>query len=100
MSWIIAEDGHTINTVGSEHGNILRDEVYKDQCRITLEQDGYTPFGITCGIYGLMVHTAFAETKVEADEKYNNMKLELEKFVDSDDTVDVSEWCEEFTSKF
>ncbi len=100
MGWITIDNGRTINTIGSENGIILRDEEYNGNCRITLEKDGYTPFGITCGVYGLMCHTVFAGTQAEADEKYNNMKMELEKFIDSDDTVDEAEWCEEFTNKF
>ena len=51
----------------------------KDGARITLEQDGYTPFSITCGIYGWMVHTRFFATRDEAEPEYERMKGALEK---------------------
>ena len=46
--------------VGSEGGEILSDEEYKNACRITLEKcEKY--YAITCGVYGAMVHTAFSD---------------------------------------
>lgn len=97
--WQQIEIGNTIGQIGSESGHIIADEEYKNSCRITLEDAGYTaPYSITCGVYGLMAHTAFAGNKIEAEQKYNAMKKDLQSFIDSDD--DSVSWCEHFTSKW
>ena len=88
----------TIGTKGSENGTIINDEENPHGARITLEQNGYTPFGITCGIYGLMCHTAFASEYEEAMSKYEEMKQEIEFFFSND--IDETDWCEQFTDKF
>lgn len=47
-------------------------------CRITLEKGCPTvPYGITCSVYGLMMHTTWADTHQEAMEKYEGMKQGL-----------------------
>ena len=50
----------TIGRKGSENGTILKDEEYNDLCRITLEKCSRY-YAVTCGIYGELVHTAFAD---------------------------------------
>lgn len=77
MEWHPAEAGSTIGDIGTENGIILRDEVYSGGARITLERDGYTPFAITCGISGWMVHTRLFATEQEANEAFETMKSEL-----------------------
>lgn len=52
--------GATIGRKGSENGTILKDEEYNDLCRITLEKCSRY-YAVTCGIYGELVHTAFAD---------------------------------------
>ena len=43
----------------SEGGVILRELEHPDGARIALERGGaVSPFAITCGIYGWMVHTS------------------------------------------
>lgn len=97
--WKPAEDGKTIGQTGSENGIILEDEEYSSSCRITLEKDGHiAPFSITCGVYGLMVHTTFSSNETEARIKYEGMKKELEAFIQSNE--DEGEWCDKFTSKW
>jgi hypothetical protein len=81
--WYPFQDGATIGKRGSESGVILRDEEHPDGARITLERDGNTPFGITCGIYGRLMHTAFASSASEASEKYSAMKAQLSALVRS-----------------
>jgi len=76
------EQRSTIGEAGSERGIILRDEEYSACARITLERDGHTPFAITCGIYGWMVHTRFFATEEEANEAFGAMKVELARIVD------------------
>ena len=49
--WYLFDDGKTIGQIGSENGTIIKDEDYKNSCRITIEKDGCTaPFSITCGV--------------------------------------------------
>jgi hypothetical protein len=79
--WYPVDKGQTLGTVGSESGIILADDEHIQGARITLEQCSYTPFAITCGIYGWMVHTAFASSKKEAQEQFISMKEELEKIL-------------------
>lgn len=84
---------------GSENGIILADEEYKNACRITLEKcEKY--YAITCGVYGAMVHTAFADFD-NYHEKYDAMKKELQGFIDNDTNYDDEcDFYDEFTSKF
>jgi hypothetical protein len=75
--WYAFENGKTIGKQGSEGGVILRDEEHPDGARVTLERDGHTPFAITCGIYGWMVHTCFFKASEEANATYEEMKSML-----------------------
>ena len=87
------------NSIGSEGGTIIADEEYKESCRITLERcERYD--AITCGVYGCMMHTAFCD-KSHSQEVFDNMKKDLQEFIDKDTTVDEeSIFYEEFTSKY
>lgn len=97
--WTKAEDGNTIGQVGSENGVIILDEEYLYASRITLERDGIiAPYSITCGVYGMMAHTAFADQETEAMGKYDGMKKELQEFIDSEDDDKSGEWCERFAN--
>ena len=73
-AWLPYDDGKTLGITGTENGIIRADEKYPLGARITLEENGYQPWGITCGVYGSMVHTTFASTETEAREKYEAMK--------------------------
>lgn len=75
--WYPFDEGHTLGHVGTENGTIVRDEEHGDGARITLERDGYTPFAITCGIYGWMFHTCFFSIEEEARQAFGAMKQEL-----------------------
>lgn len=71
-------DGST----GVENGVIMKDEEYKNLCRITLENcSGY--FAITCGIYGEMFGTMFCNAG-NFQRIYEEMKQELQNFFDKD----------------
>lgn len=82
MGWTACEGGSTIGRSGSEGGRIRCDEEHELGARITLEEVGNPPFAITCGIYGVMVHTAFAADAVEADDAYAAMKADMEALFD------------------
>ena len=71
----------------------------KESCRITLERcERYD--AITCGVYGYMMHTAFRD-KSHSQEVFDNMKKDLQEFIDKDTTTDEeSIFYEEFTSKY
>jgi hypothetical protein len=96
--WKPYDSGKTRGTLGTESGVIVKDEEHADGARITIEKDGINaPFGITCGIYGLMFHTAFASNDAEAAGKYQAMKNEIERFfVEGLD----EDWRSSFVDKF
>lgn len=84
---------------GSEGGSILADEEYKESCRITLEKcERY--YAITCGVYGSMVHTAFADAR-NYHSIYDAMKKDLQEFIDSDSTEEENvEFYERFCDTY
>lgn len=84
---------------GSEDGIIIADEEYKNACRITLEKcERY--YAITCGVYGEMVHTAFTDSE-HYKNMYDNMKQDLQEFLDKDTSVsEAEEFYERFTEKY
>ena len=89
----------TAGESGSEGGVILRDEEYRNTCRITLERciDRYA---VTCGIYGAFCHTAYCG---ESDhlQMYQNMKRDLQIFLDQDTTADETlSFYESFAAKY
>jgi len=111
MSWYPFDSGKSIGQLGSESGNIVRDEEHGDGARITLERGAqHAPFAITCGIYGWMVHTRFLGTELEAQSEYEKMKAELSKIISTipltpDPRVDsqsrpASESLSDFVRKF
>jgi hypothetical protein len=64
--------------VASEGGIVVRDEVHPEGARVTLERDGRTaPWSITCGIYGLMVHTVFCADEPSARSTYDALKADI-----------------------
>jgi hypothetical protein len=82
VTWHAFGDGTGVGTRGSEGGTIVLDEEHADGARITLEQDGYTaPWAITCGVYGLMVHTRFFATRPTAEAEYDATKAALHAIV-------------------
>ena len=72
--WYQFDDGRSIGQTGTEGGSILRDEEHPGGSRITLERGGHTPFSITCGVYGWMVHTRFFADEAEAQNAFEEMK--------------------------
>jgi hypothetical protein len=76
--WYPFENGATLGQKGSEGGTILCDEEHHQEARITLERDTtISPFAITCGIYGCMMHTRFFSLESEASSQYEEMKTAL-----------------------
>ncbi len=81
--WEPFDEGRTIGETGSESGSIQFDDEHTEGARITLERDGHTPFAITCGIYGWMMHTRFLGNEDDAKEAYENMKQALDGIIRS-----------------
>ncbi len=101
--WQAMDNGLTIETIGSENGKIIKDEESILGARVTIEKDGHiAPFSITCGIYGLFVHTAFCSNLVETNQKYDEIKDEIQKFLltESLSENDIADWCSRFSSKY
>jgi hypothetical protein len=81
--WIPFENGETVGQRGSEDGLILLDDEYPGCARITLERDAVSsPFAITCGVYGWIVHTHFLSSENESRKAFDAMKLEINRIVD------------------
>jgi len=65
--WTKFDKGSSIGTTGSEGGTITEDFECVDGARVTIEKDGdIAPYSVTLGIYGLMFHTHFASTDIDA----------------------------------
>jgi hypothetical protein len=65
--WTKFDKGSSIGTTGSEGGKITEDFECIDGARVTIEKDGdIAPYSVTLGIYGLMFHTHFASTYIDA----------------------------------
>lgn len=65
--WTKFDKGSSIGKTGSEGGKITEDLECIDGARVTIEKDGgIAPYSVTLGIYGLMFHTHFASTEIEA----------------------------------
>jgi hypothetical protein len=95
-TWYTFNGGRTLGQRGSENGVIVRDAEHTGGARITLERASATaPFAITCGIYGALVHTRFFATPQEADQAFEEMKVELARILtlllDREKTADGSE---------
>ena len=98
--WEPFEGGRTLGERGSEGGIILCDEEHVAGARITLEQPGVCgPFAITCGIYGLFVHTTQAEDEAAAFSKYEAMKQRLDEIIALPD-LDISSQLWAFADAF
>lgn len=78
----------------------MEDEQHREGARITLELNGRAaPFSITCGIYGLFVHTAFFSDERDACEKYAKMRNRIDQIVNSEQHEIfslVQAFCDEF----
>jgi len=98
--WNPYANSGTLGTTGVENGVILNDEEFSNEARITLERKGSAPYSITCGIYGLMFHTAFAKNRKEAVNKYEEMKAAIADFINNHEATDVSDWCGWFSDRF
>ncbi len=99
-SWQPVDDGATLGQTGSESGIILCDEEHSHGARITLEKGGdIAPFSITCGVYGVLVHTRFFADEAEGQKAYDLMKPGLASIA-AGDALDASTAASEFVEQF
>ena len=101
-NWYDYDDGYSIGTVGADGGAIVRDEEHKRGARITLEEESsFAEFAVTCGVYGWMFHTRFFGDEAEANDAFDEMKVELDKVLEVLPTEEnaAEDEQEEFTEK-
>lgn len=92
MTWYAYGNGTSTGMKGSEGGTIVLDEEHADGARITLERDGdIAPWAITCGVYGLMVHTRFFAARPTAEAECEAMKRALSGIVSQIGAADLAE---------
>ena len=89
--WRPVENGHTVGLHGTEGGIILHDEEHGAGARITLERpEEFGSYTVTCGVYGLFMHTAYAADEAEGQRKYDAMReglVEIMSLPDSDEAT-------------
>jgi hypothetical protein len=82
-TWLAYDDGNTIGLQGVQGGTIIRDELYNEGARITLERDCLrVPYAITTSIYGLGDHTRFIADEPSAMHAYDVMRGEVAEIAD------------------
>ena len=94
--WRAFDEGTSLGERGSEGGSIVLDEEHDEGARITVEEGGYTPWSITCGIYGWMVHTRFFAERSQAMAEVEPMKRALESTMGSDNDDRFSDFVARF----
>lgn len=105
MSWEPFDNGATLDASGSEGGRIVRDVAHPDGARITLEADGaVAPWAITCGVYGLMVHTRYFADRADAEDGFDRMRDSLTRVLEEvgtgDDPQRQSDAARRFVAEF
>lgn len=101
--WTAFNSGSSIGEEGSESGTIVLDQEHPLGARITLEENARDiPYVITCGIYGLMVHTAYFSNVTEAKQIFGEMKADLEEILrlPSDDMDKVVSRVRQFVGRY
>lgn len=95
MAWetYIDENGEPA-VAGPDGGVIIADDEHGGGARITFERlGGEGPYGITCGVYGWMMHSRYFAAEHEAQAAFGAMKTALAAIVEiiplnSDSQVD------------
>ena len=94
--WTKFDTGSSIGTVGSEGGEVIEDFECVDGARVTIEKDGdIAPFTVTLGIYGLMFHTHFSSTEIDAKKFMDFAKTKINEIFslyETSETARDSKW--------
>lgn len=81
-NWFEYDDGRSIGEVGSEGGEILRDEEHVDGARVTLKRGG-NYISVSCNVYGWIDHTRFFNSISEAQREYLLMRASVGNMVEN-----------------
>lgn len=105
--WKPNDEGRSLGKSGSEGGTIILEDAHSDGALITLEMRcrDWVPFAITCGVFGLMVHTCFFLWEDDARRSYAEMKDALSTMLarlaaDPDDQDLAASLCADFVDRF
>jgi len=87
--WSGIDNGETIGTVGSESGELIKDEELSKGARLTLEKDSVdAPYTLTSGVYGCFFHTTHLSNIKEEISEFEAMKAEISEFVNKETSTD------------
>ncbi|MBC7006827.1 hypothetical protein BIZ38_00020 [Pseudoalteromonas sp. BZK2] len=87
--WSEIDNGETIGTIGSENGEIIKDEEHSKGARLTLEKDSVNaPYTLTSGVYGCFFHTTHLSNIKEGISEFEAMKAEISEFVNKETSID------------
>ena len=87
--WSEIDNGETIGTIGSENGEIIKDEEHSKGARLTIEKGGdIAPYTLTSGIYGCFFHTTHLSNIKEGISEFEAMKAEISEFVNKETSTD------------
>ena len=101
MAWALFDEGATLGTTGSEGGVIVVDDAHDAGARITLEKDApHAPYAITCGVYGLFVHTRFVGDDATARADVDAMKAAIDALLALEEGDAVVAAVEAFVARF
>jgi hypothetical protein len=110
VTWHDFLDGRSVGMMGSEGGDIIRDEEHDAGARVTLERaTRVAPFSITCGIYGWMVHTRWFDSEPVTRAEFDTMKdalaailkkLKVENVSPEEQLAQISPLLRDFVERF
>lgn len=104
MPWHPYDGPSPLGEFGTEGGRLIRDEYHEDGVRISLEDctvtGGVAPYAITCGGPSGLVHTAFFDTRDEAEAAYAGMQRDLVALANIDHEASLYEAIEAFVSRY
>jgi hypothetical protein len=97
MAWEAAKGGPN----PSEGGAVVCEEVHPYGARICLEKGCESaPWAITCGIYYRLMHTTFCADETNPRERYDEMKVELERIMKLEDDEASARAIEDFVDRY
>ena len=98
--WSPMEDGGTLGEQGPDGGVVIRDEEYSGGARITLARGDGGGSSITCGVYGLFVHTRFFAKEGVGEREFELMKPPLAVLADTKDSPHAPDAASRFVNEY
>jgi len=96
--WLSYQQGKTIGTKGSEFGEIVLDDELAQLGRVTLERlhsPLRAPWAITCGAYGITVHTIYFGDEGSARAAAEAIKPLIERIAAVEEELGEAAWVRE-----